>query len=181
MIFNECLKSIQPKNINIFAYVMLELRLYFKDVKKYVRDGKCYKICYITEFHNKVLKAKKVFSIPDKYLYYDYSNKKDDIYKIKYRRVYKCMDYQKSQKYYYDATNLKYWNSTTKKTSNKNLKAIDIYTYKVGKDKRKTGWHFGGIKSVDIQHFCIKNGLDKIIAKTYLYGDFGNWILHTLE
>jgi hypothetical protein len=68
---------------------------------------------------------------------------------------------------YYDATNLKYWDKTTGKTSNKGLKAETSYTYTDGYGN-SSGWTFGGIKAGDLCEVMKKNNID---SKGMRYGD----------
>jgi hypothetical protein len=68
---------------------------------------------------------------------------------------------------YYDVTNLKGWDKTTGKTSNKGLKADTSYTYTDGYGN-SSGWTFGGIKAGDLCEVMKKNNID---SKGMRYGD----------
>lgn len=104
--------------------------------------------------------------------------------------------YNKNVRHFLHPTNLKYWDKTTKKTSNRGLKADHYRNYYSYDGKERTnGWSFGGIKIDDIKDFCRNNGYktfdknglikdEKTLNKEYkkyTYGDMADWILHTLE
>ena len=110
----------------------------------------------------------------------NFNKTKTDVYYLKVKILHKNMDYNVTPISHFNALNLKYWDNKTMKTSNKHLKANDAYIFYNYDTNHKQGWVFGGITTNEIDNFCFKNGLDKKQAKKYKYGDFGNWILHTL-
>jgi hypothetical protein len=97
---------------------------------------------------------------------------------IKIRVVEKTLDYAGLNRRYYDATNIKHFDPTTFKTSNKGLKADTTWTYTSG--DRTAGWTFGGIDAKDMERFAVKNGFKKEKNEKYVYGDYAIWILRTL-
>jgi len=106
----------------------------------------------------------------------------ENIYNLKWYNIkiaYKILNYEYVKPYEYDATGLKNYNPTTKKTSNKNLKAVAYYG-SVNYQGRSCGWVFGGISASQIEKFCIQNGFIKEKKKKYQYGDYAEWILKTL-
>jgi hypothetical protein len=111
---------------------------------------------------------------------------------VKIRVPVEHVNYRESPSGFYYATNLKYWCQSTKKTSNKGLKAIHYRTYLDNKKSgsgNRGGWTFGGITIDSLKSFCRINGYklkkDKRTEereyKKHLYGDMANWVLHTLE
>lgn len=145
------------------------------------------KVKYSTEYYNDIL---------HNYLYrekYNPKNVPDKIkpYLIKVRFEVGKMDLTKTPRTYYDIKNLKWWDKTTLKTSNKGLKADTTYSW--SEDGSRGGWTFGGITADDLERICllngfkiekeikIKNGKEKSKDKKYQYGDFANWFLHTLN
>lgn len=131
-----------------------------------------------------LLKAKRTDNESYENALYDYLNKiskiKTDVYRIKIRVLHKTMNYEFTPFGYYNAINLKYWNSKTKKTSNKNLTANHTYTYFETGTQHSRGWTFGGITIDKLQSFCYSNGLDKTSSKLFKYGDYGDWVLYKL-
>lgn len=120
----------------------------------------------------------------NKYKYEKVIVKPEDM--IKVRCLYKTMNYQLTRTYQYNATNIKYYDATTGKTTNKGLKAIHFYTYENNekKDVEKAdrgGWVFGGLKVEDMKDFVKKNGFNFEKGKKYTYGDYANWVLKTLN
>lgn len=99
---------------------------------------------------------------------------------IKLRVVSHTLNYEYVKPYNYDATGLKHYNPTTKKTSNKHLIAVKYYG-SVNYQGRKCGWEFGGITAHSIERFCIQNGFVKEKKKKYQYGDYAEWMLKTLQ
>jgi hypothetical protein len=107
-------------------------------------------------------------------------------YLIKIKLSIGSMDLTKTQRNYYNPLNLKYWDKTTFKTSNKGLKADTTYSW--SDDYHRGGWKFGGITADDLELICLRNGfkVDKEMRKgkekdkKYQYGEFANWYLHTL-
>lgn len=144
-----------------------------------------------------VLKSNKKYT---NYYYKDVLN--DKLYKEKYNPKYVPpnvkpylikmrfetgkMDLTKTPRTYYNPKNLKYWDKTTLKTSNKGLKADTTYSW--SGDGCRGGWTFGGITADDLESICILNGFKiekemrkgKEKDKKYQYGDFANWYLHKL-
>ena len=110
---------------------------------------------------------------------------------VKIRIVNSRIDYQKIVRSFLDARNLKYWDKTTNKTSNKGLKAFHYREYYDYDGNTKKEWVFGGIKIEDLKEFCMNNNYqtvdkngkrkdNKIITKEYknhLYGILANWVL----
>jgi hypothetical protein len=101
-------------------------------------------------------------------------------YIIRKRFLYKTLDYNLSNNSNHHPTNLKYWDKTTMKTSNRGLKATNAYTYE-NYDGNACGWTFGGISSDDISKLCCDNGYKKVKGVRPQYGDYANWYLHILE
>jgi hypothetical protein len=107
-------------------------------------------------------------------------------YLIKIKFSIGSMDLTKTQRNYYNPLNLKYWDKTTFKTSNKGLKADTTYSW--SDDYSRGGWKFGGITADDLELICLKNGFKvekemrkgKEKDKKYQYGEFANWYLHIL-
>jgi len=100
-------------------------------------------------------------------------------YLIKIRIKIGSMDLKKTQRHYYSPLNLKYWDKTTLKTSNKGLKADTTYSW--SDEYSRGGWTFGGITSNDLEKCCVYNGFIKEKKKKYQYGDYANWYLYKLE
>jgi len=106
-------------------------------------------------------------------------------YAVKKRFVLKTKKYNTLDRSENSIIFLKSWSKITKKTSNKGLKAIvgDIDTNYKG---NSCGWTFEGYIDLDqIKWLCYTNGLPEKDSKgkqiKYLYGDYAEWLLHTLE
>jgi len=100
-------------------------------------------------------------------------------YLIKIKCKVGSMDLTKTQRHYFNPLNLKFWDKTTLKTSNKGLKADTTYSWT--EEWGRGGWKFGGITADELEHICIINGFKKEKKKKYQYGDYANWYLHNLE
>ena len=111
----------------------------------------------------------------------NYKDKPNELNILKIRKVYKTMNYLKTPKYHYDATNIKFFDKETKKPSNTGLQADKSYVYNDDETNHLKGWKFNGITVDEIKIFCHNNGLDKKLSKNYKYGDYANWILKQLN
>lgn len=113
-------------------------------------------------------------------------------YLIKIRFEIGKMDFKQTPRPYYNPINLKWWDKTTMKTSNKGLKADTTYSW-TDNDGTRGGWKFGGITSDDLENICITNGfiLEKEISTNKngkervknikpQYGHYADWFLHKL-
>jgi hypothetical protein len=99
-------------------------------------------------------------------------------YLIKVKAHIGTMDYAKIRRPYSCPLNIKKYNHTTGKTSNRGLKAVDYDTYSYVKGwciYRQ--WAFGGITCDDIEKLCVENGLKKIKGKKYQYGDYAKFYM----
>jgi hypothetical protein len=107
----------------------------------------------------------------------DYKFVPEDLrkYLIKIRVSIGSMDLTLTPTPYYSLINLKYWNKTTKKTSNKGQRAD--HTYSWANEYRWGGWQFGGISADDLWAICKKNGFVEEKKKKYQYGDYAQWYL----
>jgi hypothetical protein len=101
-------------------------------------------------------------------------------FNIKVRVKIGKMDLKKTPRQYYNPLNLKWWDKTTKKTSNKGLKADTTYSWSYGSGERG-GWVFGGLTADDMEKFAMRNGFKFEKGEKYYYGHFAEWFLHTLE
>lgn len=99
-------------------------------------------------------------------------------YLIKVKAHIGTMDYAKSRRPYESPLNIKKYNQTTGKTSNKGLKAVDwdTYSYVNGWCVHRQ-WSFGGITCDDIERLCVDNGLKKKKGKKYQYGDYAKFYM----
>lgn len=153
-----------------------------KEIKDILKTKKQYTNTYYREILNDKLYKDK----------YNPKNVPDYIkpYLIKMRFETGKMDLTKTPRTYYNPKNLKYWDKTTMKTSNKGLKADTTYSW--SDEYHRGGWTFGGITADDLERICVlngfkiekeiktKNGKEKEKDKKYQYGDFANWFLHKL-
>ena len=110
-----------------------------------------------------------------------YKDKPNELNILKIRKAYKTMNYLKTPKYHYDATNIKFFDKETKKPNNRGLEADKSYIYYDDETNHLKGWKFNGITVDEIKIFCYNNGLNKKLSKHYKYGDYANWILKTLD
>lgn len=127
-------------------------------------------ITYIEDFDNRKILLEQLSSVPLlRFLPEDLKP-----YMIKIRLHIGTMDLQKTKIPYLSIFNFKQWDKTTKKTSNKGLKADTTYTWNWNGTPR--GWKFGGLPADSIAVLCRKNGFieDK---KKYNYGDYAEWYL----
>jgi hypothetical protein len=98
-------------------------------------------------------------------------------YLIKIRLPIGSMDLTLTPTPYYSIINLKHWNKTTKKTSNKGLRADHTYSWVSESGYRWGGWRFGGISADDLWAICKKNGFVEEKKKKYNYGDYAEWYM----
>jgi len=101
-------------------------------------------------------------------------------YIIRKRFLHKTLDYKQSNNSYYHPSNLKYWDKTTMKPSNRGLKSTNAYIYETYKGN-PCGWTFNGISSDDLSKLCYDNGFKKVKGVRPQYGDYANWYLHILN
>lgn len=158
--------------LELFEYLKRYRNKYNYDDKEPHYKGNIYRTMYCRRLSEKVNN------------YYDCrnaTNKKYDEkngFVIKIRVVEKTLNYAGLNRRYYDATNIKHFDPTTFKTSNKGLKADTTWTYTT--NDRTAGWTFGGIDAKDMERFAVKNGFKKEKGEKYVYGDYAIWILRTL-
>ena len=131
-------------------------------------------------YHPHSYEIKTWVQADNKYTYEKVIVKPEDMIKVR------CLDlrmhYEHTRTYKYDATKIKKYTANGK-TSNKGLKAINYYTIENNsvKDSDRGGWVFGGIKINSMQKFAEQNGFKVEKGKKYLYGDYANWVLKTLN
>jgi hypothetical protein len=208
-IYTNCMKSISNvKPINFYNIVLLELKTL---VKTKPIDGRFYNYGYANIFYGAFNRRHRSYDLTasnnqiDKDVK-DYIIKRlstdDDITEVSYYRIKQILcngtdtyysDLFKIRKiktnshhikvkymldeHYMEKPTLssfsimrfKNWNTTTKLTSNKGLSINNFYRT------------FESIKLDDLQHFCFQNGLNKKISKNYKYGNYAEWVYHTLE
>lgn len=104
---------------------------------------------------------------------------KTHTHKYPKRCVVKTMDLTKTPRDYYSVLNVKHWDATTKKTSNKGLVADTTYSYSADSGCRG-GWTFGGLEAHSLKDMAILNGFPVVKKVKYQYGDYALWILKTL-
>ena len=173
-------------NINInekrlWALIMLELKQHF--IKKRKLTGNVYRYRYIHHLHNKhAIKKEGGTKLKDPELnttYFTNYNKEKGI-TIKIRQRIKTLDYKASIIPNYSPINLKRWNKITKKSTNKGCVAVSAWSHHYETGGNRSGWTLDGFKAPDLEYFVIKNGFKKEKGKKYQYGDYAEWLLHTL-
>jgi hypothetical protein len=97
-------------------------------------------------------------------------------YMIKIRFHISTMDLTKTPIHYDSIFNFKQWDKTTKKTSNKGLKADTTYTC-TNWNGNPSGWSFGGTSADSLSYMCEQNGFKADKKKKYNYGDYAEWYL----
>ena len=104
---------------------------------------------------------------------------------VKVRVLNKTMNYQLTPTHYCSALFLKKYNNEGK-TSNKGLTAIQFYKYENNKavnveNTDRGGWQLNGLTAGTLKAFVERNGFKFEKGKKYTYGDYANWVLHTLN
>jgi len=101
------------------------------------------------------------------------SDKKNKFNYLKYKVCVKKMNYEKSVITWSSVLNIKKYDRKTKKTSNRDLKATDIWS----DYNDKPTWRFGGLKVDVLRMLCVENGYDKKKANSSQYGDLAEWYM----
>jgi hypothetical protein len=181
---------------------------YYDKNKDYpIYSGKCYEYKYILRQNDRIqnkISYNSVFFFKNRYDFeernsiftintgnYYYSSKKKEMIEVKpeelvkVRVLNKTMDYQLTPTPYCNATFLKKYNKAGK-TSNRGLTAIQFYKYENNKavnveNKDRGGWQLDGLTAGSLKRFVIQNGFKFEKDKKYTYGDYANWVLHTLN
>jgi hypothetical protein len=180
---------------------------YYDNKKEPVYSGKCYEYKYILRQNDRIQQAihwnsglrfkgrmdfeerNSIFTINTGNCYY--SSKKKEMIEVKpeelvkARVLNKTMDYKLTPTHYCNATFLKKYNNAGK-TSNKGLTAIHFYKYENNSvvnvdNKDRGGWQLNGLTAGSLRAFVMQNGFKFEKDKKYTYGDYANWVLHTLN
>ena len=178
----------------------------YYEIKDYpTYSGKCYEYAYIhrnnDRFQNPLdykLKTKDRYDINERNRIYttkignsNYSYKTKEFIEVKpeelvkARVLHKTMNYKLTPTHYCSALYLKKYNNEGK-TSNKGLTAIQFYKYENNsavkvENADRGGWQLNGLTAGCLKEFVMKNGFKFEKGKKYTYGDYANWVLHTLN
>jgi hypothetical protein len=156
-------------------YVLIQLTRIYNMFKKNEEDKKI--MLTPDDSQKEYSNLKKIYDMDDVDVdktYFSNYNKENGI-TIKIRQRIKTLDYKASIIFDYSAINLKRWNKITKKTTNKGCVAVSAWSW-----TDRKGWTLDGFTAPDLKWFVKQNGFKEEKGKKYQYGDYAEWLLHTL-
>jgi hypothetical protein len=194
--------------LELKSYINKKMETNYSNNKDYpTYSGKCYEYKYILRQNDRIqnkISYNSVFFFKNRYDFEErnsiftintgncyYSSKKKELIEVKPEELVKVkvlnktMNYKLTPTHYCNATFLKKYNNEGK-TSNKGLTAIHFYKYENNsavkvENADRGGWELNGLTAGCLKAFVKQNGFKFEKDKKYTYGDYANWVLHTLN